>query len=92
MNAHGWIVPLWAYVAATILLPFWLKAVFTAKYRETFADRLLIGSLLHGVVWISILFDSGLGRDARMTLFSFHIFGTLFYATANRRAAHEGED
>lgn len=92
MTEHGWTVPMWAYVVATVLLPFWFLAITAAKCRETFADRLLAGSLLHGVVWISVLFDRGLGDDAGVTFFATHLFGSLFYLTADRRAAHGPDD
>ncbi|MEY4744614.1 MAG: hypothetical protein RL272_559 [Candidatus Parcubacteria bacterium] len=86
MTAATSLVPVWAYVAATALLPFWFRFVITvAEDPAAFYSRCRAGSLLHGAVWMMVLLDRGFTGAAMEAVFGINMFGTLFYVMCMRR-------
>lgn len=87
MTATASLVPVWAYVAATAVLPLWFRFVRdVAEDPVGFYSRCRTGTLLHGVVWIAVLLDGGFAKsDALLAVFAVNVFGTLFYFMCMRR-------
>ncbi|HTM69177.1 MAG TPA: hypothetical protein VL426_07885 [Candidatus Binatia bacterium] len=73
--------PWWAYVLATALSPLWLLAVRRAagKTDTSPSRRAWLGILLHAVIWLSALLDTGLTRRTVTVLVIFHVMAMLFY-------------
>lgn len=86
MAAATPLVPVWAYVLATALLPFWFRFVRdVGEDPEAFYSRCRTGSLLHGAVWMGVLFDRGFPGTAMEAVFGINMFFTLFYVMCMRR-------
>ncbi len=93
MTATASLVPVWAYVAATALLPFWFRRIRrVAEDPVGFYSACRTGSLLHGAVWIMALMDRGFTGDAMVAVFAINVFFTLFYVMCMRRDGVGADD
>ena len=86
MTATASLVPVWAYAAATALLPFWFRFVRdVAEDPVAFYSRCRTGSLLHAAVWMMVLLNHGPAGTTMEAVFGINVFFTLFYVMCMRR-------